>query len=107
MVTETQFYYDAKLAQSARIKGRISGTNPLDALTKIVDELTGQHPEEVKLFTKRNVKNGVGMVAKYTNPRRATISTAPDGNWEWRNGDLYVDGILVPQQNPKYELVTD
>ena len=103
MVSETTFLYRAELAHKVKLRGRISGINPLAVLTNLVDSLIDQFPEEVDLFTVST--NGPKMTARYFGSQKATIRAAPDGNWEWRSEDLYVNGKLVPKQGPKYELV--
>jgi len=98
--------------------GSIQADYPVAALERTVTEWQGPERSiiEIDLFP-QNINTDqlrLKMIARYLGSRAATEASAPDGEWEWIAGELYVGKELdrdhkhlihIPKQEARYELV--
>jgi len=100
--------FSSREGKIRRRDGKVIADNPKMALGIVVDgarETLDGLLSEVDICSRMSGKLGCKMLARYLNPEQATIASAPDGEWTYKDGELLVDGKVVPKKAELYEVL--
>lgn len=91
-----------------RKEGKITGDDLKTLLRTIFEEQyhSSDDVSEIDLIEIGPVIRGVRtrkIVARYLDSARATMASAPDGEWNFKNGHLFVDGRRFRPRQARYE----